>query len=155
MWYMIWYMIYDIWYYLRWHDLRPGVCKNSRQNKNLQGLVCSMRPASDKIIATEELAFCKWSSRGAGLLQMIIQRDWALANDHPEGAASCGSSSRVACLLQMIIRHPRHPSHLCKVPVSISRSFLEQFVLVLFVRLYVTWLPIFCFFICKKTYHWP
>ena len=61
---------------------------------------------------------------------MIIQRDWALANDHPEGAASCGSSSRVARLLQMIIRHPRHPSHLCQDPNSISRTFLEQLVLV-------------------------
>ena len=87
-----------------------------------------MRPASDKIIATEELAFCKWSSRGAGPLQMIIQRDWALANDHPEGATSCESSSRVARLLQMIICHPRHPSQLCQDPHSISQTFLGQFV---------------------------
>ena len=31
----------------------------------------------------ERLASCKWSSRGTGLLQMIIQRIWPLANDHP------------------------------------------------------------------------
>ena len=30
----------------------------------------------------------------------------------------------------MIIRQPRHPSHLCQGPDSISRTFLEQFVLV-------------------------
>ena len=32
--------------------------------------------------------------------------------------------------MQMIIRHPRHPSHLCQDPDSISQTFLEQFVLV-------------------------
>ena len=31
---------------------------------------------------------CKWSSGGAGLLQMIILRGRALANDHPEGSSS-------------------------------------------------------------------
>ena len=44
---------------------------------------------------------------------MFIGRSWPLANDHPEGPASC------------------HPSHLCQDPDSISRTFLEQFVLVL------------------------
>ena len=32
---------------------------------------------------------CKWSSGGASLLQMMIQRDQPLANSHPEGPASC------------------------------------------------------------------
>ena len=32
--------------------------------------------------------------------------------------------------MQMIVRHPSHPSHLCKDPDSISRTLLEQFVLV-------------------------
>ena len=31
---------------------------------------------------------CKWSSGGTGLLQMIIQRGWKLANNHPEGSSS-------------------------------------------------------------------
>ena len=44
-----------------------------------------------------EPASCKLSSEGTGLLQMsgetgllqmIIRRDWPLANDHPEGPAS-------------------------------------------------------------------
>ena len=39
----------------------------------------------------EDLASCRWSSRGAGLLQMIIQMIRPLANDHPEGPASCKS----------------------------------------------------------------
>ena len=33
--------------------------------------------------------------------------------------------------MQMVICHPHHPSHLYKDPDSISRTFLEQFVLVL------------------------
>ena len=55
-------------------------------------------------------ASCKWSTRGAGLLQMIIWRGRPLANDHPEGPASCKWSSGGTGLLQMIIRHPRHSS---------------------------------------------
>ena len=34
-------------------------------------------------------AFCKWSSRGVGLLQMMIRRNKPLASNHPEGPASC------------------------------------------------------------------
>ena len=37
---------------------------------------------------TEEPASCKWSSGGAGLLQMMIQRDRPPANDDPEGSCS-------------------------------------------------------------------
>ena len=37
----------------------------------------------------EEPASCKWSSGGAGLLQIIIWGGRPLANDHPEGPASC------------------------------------------------------------------
>ena len=33
--------------------------------------------------------------------------------------------------MQMIVCHPRHPNHLSQDPDSISRTFLEQFVLVL------------------------
>ena len=36
--------------------------------------------------------------------------------------------------MQMIIRHPRHPSHLCQDPNSISRTFLEQLVLISFLQ---------------------
>ena len=39
-------------------------------------------------------AYCKWSSEGAGPLQMIIPRDKPIANDHLEGTASCKWSSR-------------------------------------------------------------
>ena len=35
----------------------------------------------------------------------------------------------------LIIYHRRHPSHLCQDPYSILRTFLEQFVLVYFLRL--------------------
>ena len=42
----------------------------------------------------------KWSSGGAGLLQMMIRRDQPLANDHPEGPASCKWSSEGGGLLQ-------------------------------------------------------
>ena len=35
-------------------------------------------------------------------------------------------------LLQMIFCHTRHPSHLCQDPDSLSRTFLEQGVLVIF-----------------------
>ena len=49
-------------------------------------------------------ASCEWSSRGSGPLQIIIQRIWPLANDHPEDLASCKWSYRGSGLLQMIIR---------------------------------------------------
>ena len=51
----------------------------------------------------DEPAFCKWSSRWTGLLQMIIWMDRPLANDYPEGLASCKWLFRWTCLLQMII----------------------------------------------------
>ena len=38
----------------------------------------------------------------------------------------------------MIIRHPSHPSHLCQDPDSISRTFLEQVVLVSIVIIVMT-----------------
>ena len=49
-------------------------------------------------------ASCKWSSRGAGLLQMIIWRIQPLANDHPEDPPSCKWSSGGTGHLQMIIQ---------------------------------------------------
>ena len=52
----------------------------------------------------EDLATCKWSSRGTGHLQMIIWRIWPLPNDHLEDPASCKWSSRWSRRLQMIIR---------------------------------------------------
>ena len=73
---------------------------------------------------------CKWSYGVIGLLQMIIQRDWPLANNQPEGPASYKWSSWGTGLLQIIFRNPRHPIHLCQYPDSISRTQLEQFVLV-------------------------
>ena len=63
------------------------------------------------------------------LLQMIFQRTRPLATDYPEDPASCKWSSGGTGLLQMIIRHPCHHCHLCQDPDSISRTFLEQFVL--------------------------
>ena len=51
----------------------------------------------------EDLATCKWSLRGSGLLQMIIQRIWPLANDHLKDPAFCKWSSGGAGLLQMIV----------------------------------------------------
>ena len=62
---------------------------------------------------------------------MIIQRIWLLANDHPEDLASCKWSSSRSSHLQMIICLPHHPNYLSKDPESISRTFLEQFALVL------------------------
>ena len=50
---------------------------------------------------------CKWSSEGAGLLQMIIRRGRPLANVYTEGPASCKWSYGGAGLLQMIIRRGR------------------------------------------------
>ena len=80
----------------------------------------------------EDLASCKWSSGGSGLLHMIIRRikplandhlpsandHPPLANDHPEGPASCKWSSGGSGLLHMIIRrikplandHPQEPT---------------------------------------------
>ena len=82
------------------------------------------------------------ASGGEGLLQMIIQRDRPFANDHPEGLASSKLSSGGAGLLHMNIGRdwplandhlsPCHPSHLCQDTGSISRTFLEQCVLVSF-----------------------
>ena len=46
---------------------------------------------------------------------MIIRRDQPLANYHPSVRHP---------------RHPHHPSHLCQDTDSISRTFLELFVLV-------------------------
>ena len=67
----------------------------------------------------EDLASCKWSYRGPSHLQMIIWRIWQLANDHMEDLASCKWSSVTPVTL--VTCHPD----------SISRTFLEQFVLVL------------------------
>ena len=79
----------------------------------------------------EGLASCKWSSGGTSLLQIIIQRGWPPAKDHTEGPASCKWSSGGTGLLKIIFYQPRHSSHLCQDPDSISRTFLEQFVLVI------------------------
>ena len=79
----------------------------------------------------EDPATCKWSSEGSSLLQMIIQRIRPLANDHLEDSATCKWSSGGTGLLQMIIRQPRHPNHLSQDPYSISRTFLEQFALII------------------------
>ena len=65
---------------------------------------------------------------------MIIQRIWPLAHDHLEGLASYKWSSVI----------PRHPNHLSQDPDSISRTFLEQFALVLVV---ITATPIIVLFI--------
>ena len=51
---------------------------------------------------------CKWSSEGAGLLQMIIRRGRPLANVYTEGPASCKWSYGGAGLLQMIIWRSQH-----------------------------------------------
>ena len=49
-----------------------------------------------------------WLSKwGAGLLQMMIQRDRPLADGHLEGPASCRWSYGGASLLQMVIRRGR------------------------------------------------
>ena len=37
-------------------------------------------------------------------MQMVIRIDWPLANDHPDGPASCKWSSELAGLLQIIIQ---------------------------------------------------
>ena len=58
-----------------------------------------------------------------------------LANDHPEEPASRKWSSGGTGLLQKIIRHPCYASHLCPDSDSISRTFLEQFVLVFIILL--------------------
>ena len=52
----------------------------------------------------EDTASCKLSSRGSGLLQIIIQRTWPHANNHP---ATWKWSSRGFGLLQMIIQRIR------------------------------------------------
>ena len=78
------------------------------------------------IVRENVFANC-WSSRGTGLLQMIIWRDRPLANDHPEGPAYCKWSSGGAKLLQMIICHPRHPSQICQDKDLISRTTCSCF----------------------------
>ena len=52
----------------------------------------------------EDPASCKWSSRGSGLLQMIIRMIRPLANDHPEDIATCKWPSQGTGHLQMIIQ---------------------------------------------------
>ena len=54
------------------------------------------------------------------LLYLIIWRDRPLANNNPEWPASCKGLSVT----------PRHPSHICQDPDSISRTFPGQIVLV-------------------------
>ena len=71
-------------------------------------------------------------------MQMIILRDRPLANDHPEGEplandypkgqVSCKWLSRGTGLLKIII------CHLCQDPYSISRTFVEQSVVVSHIR---------------------
>ena len=71
---------------------------------------------------------------------MIIRINWPLANDRPEGPASCKWSSRGTDLLQMLICHRHHPSHPCQDPDSISRTFLLNN-LFLFLILHCTYSP--------------
>ena len=52
---------------------------------------------------TDRPAFCKWSSRLAGLSQMIIWMGRPFANDHSDGPALCNYHV-MAGLVQMIIR---------------------------------------------------
>ena len=52
-------------------------------------------------------ALHKWSSRLAGLFQMIYQIGRPFPNDHPDGPAFCKWSSEWAVLLQMIIQMGR------------------------------------------------
>ena len=82
-------------------------------------------------------ATCKWSPGGSALMQMIIRMIRPFAKDHLKDPASCKWSTGGISLLQMIIRHPLHPSHLSQDTDSISRAFLEQFVLVVFVAVFV------------------
>ena len=44
---------------------------------------------ADKNYLTDFFLAKEGSSGGAGLLQMMIWRDWPLAYGHPEGPASC------------------------------------------------------------------
>ena len=127
----------------------PSACKNSFSS--FFSSICLVNPVTlwwappsprllmiiwkDQLLANDhpvDPASCKWSFGGSSLLQMIIQRIRPLANDHPEDLASCKWSYGGTGLLQMIICHPRHPNHLSQDPDSISRTFLEQFALVLF-----------------------
>ena len=62
----------------------------------------------------EGLVSCKWSSWGTGLMQMIIRRDWPLANDHLKGPASLSSPPSPS---------PFSPSH---SPPSPSRGCKDQ-----------------------------
>ena len=111
------------------HQNGPFFCKWSFEGTGLlQKIIRRDTPLTNDHLKGP--ASCIWSSEGTILLQMIIQRDRPLANDHPEGPASCKWSSGGTSLLQMIICPPCHPSQLCQETDSISRTFLQQFVLV-------------------------
>ena len=105
----------------------------------LQMIIHRIRPLANDHL--EGLPSYKLSSRGSGLLQLII---WPLATDPLEHPASCKCSSRGSSLLQMTIQgirhlsnyHPEdlascHPYHLSQDLDSILRTFLEQFALVI------------------------
>ena len=73
----------------------------------LQGFVVSLLQMIIQRIwplANNHPTTCKWSSVGSSLFQRIIQRIPPLANDHPEDSTSCKWSSRGSGLLQMIIQ---------------------------------------------------
>ena len=111
------------------HPDGPASCKfSSGKTGLLQLIIQRIRP-----LANDHPATSKWSSGGSGLLQMIIWRDWPLAsyhpygpplaNDYPEGLASCKWSYGGYSHLQMITRkiHPLANDHLegqaiCKWP---------------------------------------
>ena len=152
-------IIWRIWPLVNDQPEDPATCKWSswgtgnlqmiiQRIRLLQMIIWRIQPlANDQL---EDPATCKWSSGGTGHLQMIIRRIFPLANDHSEDPATCKLSSRGSGLLQMIIwriwalandhlEGPasykwspvtiRHPNHLSQDPDSISRTFLEQFVL--------------------------
>ena len=82
----------------------------------------------------EDLASCKWSSGGSGLLQMIIQQIQPLANDHMEVQATCKWSSGGSDHLQMIIQRIRplandHPEHLASGMWSSGGTGLLQIII--------------------------
>ena len=92
---------------------RPSACKNFFSSSCC---CCWGRPIAND--HPEEPTSCKSSSRGASLLQIIIQRGRLFANDHSKGWASCKWSSWVVRLLQIIIwrgwpfanDHPERPA---------------------------------------------
>ena len=97
----------------------------TNNHSHLLLIILRIRPLENDHL--EGPAICKWSSGGSSHLQMIIRRDRPFANDLPKDLASCKWSSGGTGILQMIIRHPCHVN---PDPESISRTFLEQFVLV-------------------------